>query len=413
MNRTLSEELTQRGFVHQFSGESLENILDGERRTFYLGTDPTATSLTIGNLAAYMLARHLADAGHTPILLVGGGTGMIGDPGGRDSERKLLDEETLQKNIAGIRAQVEKILAVPVRVVNNADWLGGLNLIEFLRDVGKHFTVNAMVKKDIVKNRLDAENPISYTEFTYSLLQGYDFWYLYTQHGCTLQIAGSDQWTNILAGVDYIKKTEGVEVFGLTNPIIVNPATGKKFGKSEDGALWLDPEQTSPYKLYQYLLNVDDVAVEQLLKIYTLKSLEDIAEIMESQKSNPQVRRAQRELAHAVASFVHGNEQANVARQVSEVLFGDGLASQLPYEAVAMIKESAPVYAPRPYETVAEVLVASGLATSKRDALQLIDGGGVTIDGKVIRDHAVPVAHKTNHQILRKGKKSILLLLPQ
>jgi len=411
MNRTLSEELTQRGFVHQFSGESLENILDGEKRTFYLGTDPTATSLTIGNLAAYMLARHLADAGHTPILLVGGGTGMIGDPGGRDSERKLLDEETLQKNIAGIRAQVEKILGVPVRVVNNADWLSGLNLIEFLRDVGKHFTINAMVKKDIVKNRLDAESPISYTEFTYALLQGYDFWYLHKTYGCALQIAGSDQWTNILAGVDYIKKIEGVEVFGLTNPIIVNPATGKKFGKSEDGALWLDPEQTSPYKLYQYLLNVDDVAVEQLLKIYTLKSLEDIAEIMESQKSNPQVRRAQRELAYEVVRFVHGGMSQQDVEAASKVLFGGADNFILNEDALAILVKEAPTHYVQKEQTIVDVLVGSGLATSKRDAHTLIEGRGISIDGEVVNDETMMVSIE-KPRILRKGKKNLVVLLP-
>ncbi len=199
--------------------------MDGEKRTFYLGSDPSACSLTIGNLAVYMLVRHLADAGHTPILLVGGATGMIGDPGGKDAERTLLDEQTLQKNIEGIKGQVENILNIKdVTIVNNADWLGQINLVDFLRDTGKYFTVNSMIKKDIVKTRLDAESPISFTEFSYSLLQGYDFRYLYDTHNCTLQVSGSDQWTNILSGVEFTHKTrDGAEVFGLTMPLIIKP----------------------------------------------------------------------------------------------------------------------------------------------------------------------------------------------
>ena len=338
----LSENLQARGFVHQFSGDSLEEIVDGESRTFYLGVDPTATSLTIGNLAAYMLARHLVDSGHTPILLVGGGTGMIGDPGGRESERTLLDEETLNTNITGIRTQVERILNVGnVRVVNNADWLGKLNLIEFLRDVGKHFTINSMIKKDIVKKRLEAESPISFTELSYSLLQAYDFAHLHKKHGCTLQIAGADQWTNILSGIEYIRKTTGETVYGLTNPIIVNPATGKKFGKSEDGALWLDPKLTAPYTLYQYLFNTDDKGVETLLKIYTLRTLSDIEETMSATKSNPKERSAQKVLAYDVVAFVHGKDTANAVQNVSDILFGKKELSSIDASELELLKKEA------------------------------------------------------------------------
>ena len=407
----LSENLQARGFVHQFSGDSLEEIVDGESRTFYLGVDPTAASLTIGNLAAYMLARHLVDAGHTPILLVGGGTGMIGDPGGRENERTLLDEETLNTNIAGIRTQVERILGVEnVQVVNNADWLGKLNLIEFLRDVGKHFTVNSMVKKDIVKKRLEAESPISFTELSYSLLQAYDFAHLHKEYGCTLQIAGADQWTNILSGIEYIRKTTGETVYGLTNPIIVNPLTGKKFGKSEDGALWLDSQLTTPYTLYQYLFNTEDESVEALLKIYTLRSLGDIEEVLSTTKGDPGGRAAQKMLAHDVVTFVHGEDTANAVQDVSAILFGKKELSSIDVSEMELLKKEAPTMHVKGH-TATDILVESGLAQSKKEARDLIKDECVSIDDECISDPEKQIDIK-QPSLLRKGKKHVLVLLP-
>lgn len=407
----LSEQLQARGFIHQFSGDSLENILDKEPRTFYLGVDPTAHSLTIGNLAAYMLARHLVDAGFDPILIVGGGTGMIGDPGGRDSERTLLDQKTLDANIAGIQAQVENVLGVEqVKVVNNADWLTQLNLIDFLRDVAKHFTINAMVKKDIVKNRLDAENPLSFTEFSYALLQAYDFEQLFKMHNCTLQIGGSDQWSNILAGVEYIRKVHDTEVYALTIPLIVNPVTGKKFGKSEDGALWLDSELTSPYTLYQYLLNTDDESIEVLLKVYTLRSLDAIADLVAQNKEQPQERHAQRALAHDVVAFVHGEEAASAAQSVSEILFGDKDIATVSPDELALLQNEAPSLSAHGRQLV-DVLVESGLAKSKTDARDLIEKGGITVGSETMND-AEYVFELTSPQLLKKGRRNALVLLP-
>ena len=410
---SLAQDLQQRGFVHQFSGESLEAILDGEKRVFYLGVDPTATSLTIGNLASYMLARHLVDAGHTPILLVGGGTGMIGDPGGKSSERTLLDQAVLEENIISITAQVEKILGIDgVRVVNNADWLSQLNLIEFLRDVGKHFTVNSMIKKEIVKTRLDAESPMSYTEFTYSLLQAYDFAHLFRGYGCTLQIAGSDQWTNILAGIEYIRKTENKEVYGLTNPIIVNPKTGKKFGKSEEGALWLDSEQTSPYALYQYLRNIDDESVEQLLNIYTLRTIDGISALVAESQGSAGSRIAQKALARDVVSFVHGVPHADAAERVSDVLFSGDLGTLTPVERDMLIS-SAPHYKAQEGEQLIDVLVGSGLASSKREARQFLIEGAVSVSGKHVKEDAVigVADFDGGLALMRRGKRNVCILM--
>ncbi len=410
----LSEELKARGFIHQFSGESLENILDGDKRTFYLGADPTATSLTIGNLAVYMLVRHLADAGHTPILLIGGGTGMIGDPGGKESERTLLDDVALQQNITGIRKQVENILNIKdVTIVNNADWLSKLSLIDFLRDVGKYFTVNSMIKKDIVKDRLDAESPISYTEFSYSLLQGYDFRHLLDEYNCTLQVSGSDQWTNALAGVDYIRKTRDADAFVLTIPIIVNPSTGKKFGKTEDGTLWLDAERTSPYKLYQYFLNVDDAATDALLKIYTLLSLEDIESLAAQMQDTPQDRSAQKALAYEVTKFVHSDAAAASAKAVSDVLFGGKDVEELSPVEVDTLKTEAPTATVVDATSLIDALVDTELVTSKTEARKMVEGGAVSISGVKILDTDFNITagdFVNNIAILRKGKKQLMVL---
>ncbi len=412
----LSEELKARGFINQFSGESLEKILDGEKRTFYLGSDPSASSLTIGNLAVYMLVRHLADAGHTPILLVGGATGMIGDPGGKDAERTLLDTQTLQKNIDSIKGQVENILNIQdVTIVNNADWLGKISLLDFLRDTGKHFTVNSMIKKDIVKTRLDAESPISFTEFSYSLLQGYDFRYLYDTYNCTLQVSGSDQWTNILSGVEFIRKTrDGAEVFGLTMPLIINPVTGKKFGKSENGALWLDPTRTSPYTLYQYFLNTKDGAVSMLLKIYTLLPLEEIADIEKEIQENPHKRIAQKTLAYEVTKFVHGEEAAKGAQAVSEVLFGSKDLSDMNEVERAMLASEAPTYELGSDIALVDVLVESELVSSKTEARKMIGEGAVTLNNIKISDLDFNISKKdlqNNMAVLRKGKKQLRVLI--
>lgn len=408
--RTLSQELTDRGFVQQFSGESLANIVDGERRAFYLGADPTADSLHVGNLAQYMLVRHLAQAGHAPILLFGGGTGLIGDP--RDSsERPLADAAEVLMRTQKLAAQAQRFIGIDVRVVNNADWLAPLGFIDFLRDIGKHFTVNAMIKKEIVAKRLADESPLSYTEFAYALMQAYDFWHLYKTYGCTVQTGGSDQWGNIISGVELIRKKENTEAFAIATPLIVDKATGRKFGKSEGNAVWLDPEMTSPYAFYQFWLNVTDEDVEDRLKIFTLFSLEDIAGIMAEHAKNKAARVAQKALALAVTAFVHNPDIAKTTEKISDALFGDKKMSDLSSDEIALIAKEAPTCVVQKIETISDVLISAGLATSKRDARTLVESGAVSLDGAVIKDagYVLSIATPT---LLRKGKKHLVVLLP-
>lgn len=302
----LSETLKERGYVYQHSSP-LEEITDGQKRTLYLGIDPSADSLHVGNLMGLLVLRHFLEAGHKIIVLTGGGTGMIGDPGGKSEERNLLDEATISRNTQAVAAQIRKIFGnADFLEENNASWLSGLNLLEFLRDVGKHFTVNAMIKKDTVKTRLDAESPMSFTEFSYSLLQGYDFLHLNEEHGCDVQVGGSDQWSNILSGVDFIRRKTGKTVYALTWPLLMNKSTGKKFGKSEGGAIWLDPKKTSPHEFYQFWFNTADTDVEEFLLKMTLLPKSEIDEVMAAQRKNPASRVAQKKLASAVTTLVHG-----------------------------------------------------------------------------------------------------------
>lgn len=408
--KTLSQELTERGFVHQFSGDSLQTILDGDKRTFYLGADPTADSLHAGNLVQYMLVRHLANAGHTPILLFGGGTGLIGDP--RDtSERPLADATEVAARTEKLTAQAQRFIGVPVQTVNNADWLAPLGFVDFLRDVGKHFTINAMIKKEIVAKRLADESPLSYTEFAYALMQAYDFWHLYKTFGCTLQTGGSDQWGNIISGVELIRKKESVETFAIATPLIVDKATGRKFGKSEGNAVWLDPAMTSPYRFYQFWLNVSDEDVEDRLKIFTLFSLNDIAGIMAEHHKDKSQRVAQKALALAVTAFVHSPDVAQTVEQVSEALFGTAPFESLSNDAQQVVLQEAPSCRVAQGDTIADVLVNSELATSKRDARTLIEGKAVSLNGLVVEDvaHEVVISAPT---LLRKGKKHLVVLVP-
>ncbi len=318
-NRPLSVVLTERGYVHQHTG-TLAEITDGKKRTLYLGIDPSADSLHVGNLLGLLVMRHFLEHGHKVILLTGGGTGMIGDPGGKSEERNLLDEATIARNARAVSKQIRAVFGSSDFVeVNNAAWLSRLNLVDFLRDVGKHFTVNAMIKKDTVKTRLDAEQPMSFTEFSYSLLQGYDFLHLHTHYNCDLQVGGSDQWSNILSGVEFIRRKEGATVHALTWPLLVNKATGRKFGKSEGGAVWLDPAKTSPFEFYQFWLGAADADVEEYLLKMTLLSAEDIAATMAEQKNNPASRAAQKKLAYATTALVHGAAEADKARDFKNV----------------------------------------------------------------------------------------------
>ncbi len=409
----LSETLTKRGLIHQFSASTLEEITDGQSRTVYLGVDPTADSMHVGNLAVCMLLRHFVDAGHQVIFLVGGGTGMIGDPK-PDVERPLVASEVVAERVLKLKAQAEKLLGGrEVLFVNNHDWLGELKLLEFLRDIGKHFTVNELIKKDAIATRLKSETGISYTEFAYPLLQAYDFLTLYRNHGCEIQVSGSDQWGNIVAGVDLVRRLEQKTVYAVTAPLIVDKATGKKFGKSEGNAIWLDETKTTPYEFYQFWLNTSDESVIDFLKVFTLKSMDEIAEIEKEFIQNPGGRLAQSTLAYEVTAFVHSEEVARRVGEVSAVLFGDGSISNLDEGALGMLLEHAPKVKIGVGQAVVDVLVDSSLATSKREAKTFIESGAISLNEVKISDinAVVSEADFTNKvALLRRGKKNLCIL---
>lgn len=408
---TLSEELAARGFIHQSSHDDLALILDSQPRTVYLGIDPTADSIHVGNLVPYMLLNRLQQAGHKVILLMGGGTALIGDPGGKSTERPFVEIAVIKEQCAKMEAGVRKFVAGDVTFVNNYEWLSKLSMIEYLRDIGKHFTVNAMIKKDIVANRLTSENPISYTEFSYSLLQGYDYLHLHKEYGCDVQIGGSDQWSNIIAGVELIRKTLGKEVFALTNPIVTDKATGKKFGKSEGNAIWLNAEKTSPYEFYKFWLNTSDESVVDYLKIFTFLRLEEIAAIEKEWQADPGARSAQRILAQTVTTFVHGAEATASVAKVTEALFGSASIADLDPEEVALIKEIAPYATAAAGSSLVEALVSASLATSKREARTFIESGAVSINGSKITDVEMLLeSAKGTVLLLKRGKKNFSLI---
>ena len=316
----LSVILRERGYVYQHSG-TLEEVTDGTQRTLYLGIDPTSDSMHVGHLQAMLVLRRFLEAGHTVILVLGGGTGMIGDPSGKSEERTLLDEKTLKQNAAGIKAQAKQLFRSDrFKMMNNLDWLASLGVIDFLRDIGKHFSVNAMMQRDSVKARLEnREQGISYTEFSYMLLQSYDFLHLHTTERCDLQVGASDQWGNMVSGVDLIRRKTGDTVYAFSFPLLVNRSTGKKFGKTEGGAVWLDPKKTSPFDFYQFWFNTaDDEVGEYLLKM-TLLPKAQIDEVMTAQSADPSSRPAQKRLAYEVTALVHGAEEADKAKDFKNI----------------------------------------------------------------------------------------------
>ncbi len=413
----LIKDLQARGLIEHHSAE-LETIFS-KKRTVYLGVDPSADSMQAGNLVVILLMKRLADAGHRIILLVGGGTGMIGDP--RESgERQLADKKIVDRNAKALRAQMQAIIGSKVTLVNNADWLLKVKLVDFLRDIGKHFTVNELVKRDIIRRRL--ENPddsISYTEFAYSLLQGYDYLVLNQKYGTDLQLGASDQWTNILSGVELIRRKLGKEAFALTCPLVTD-ANGKKFGKSEGNAVWLDTKKTSPYAFYQFWLNQPDEKVGQYLKFYTFMSPFEIDALMELHKRQPGKRDAQRMLAHSVTTIVHGKAAADSAASVSAVLFGGKALADLTKEEAALLLREAPSHAISAEQltngySVVDLLTDTGLASSKADARRLISGNGVSINDVRIEnpDAKLEDSHFENGlALLRRGKQMIVLAAP-
>lgn len=401
----LSEELAWRGFINQTTYEDLK-VLDGEPVTFYWGVDPSASSMTIGNLAAAMVVRHFIDHGHKAFLLVGGATGLIGDPDGKKDERNLKTLEEIVNNKSAIAEQYKRVFAgQSFEVVDNYDWFKDMNYLTFLRDVGKHVPLSAMIGRDFVQARLgEGGSGISYAEFSYSLVQGYDFLHLHRTHGVTLQLCGADQWGNSITGVDLIRRIEGGEAHVFSAPLVVNKATGVKFGKSEEGAVWLDPNLTSVYKFYQFWLNVDDEGAVDYAKVYTLLSREDIESLAELQKSNPGARDVQKTLAYEVTKLVHGEQAAESARRVTGVLFGGTAFSSLSQEDIDLLASEIPTATKG--TSIVDLLTDSGLTSSKGEARRLILGGAISINGeKILDDTTVSEA-----ALVKKGKNSFLLV---
>ena len=399
----LSEELKWRGFWNQTTFQDPE-ILDGEKRTIYLGADPSADSLHIGHLSVYMMVRRFLDHGHKVVLLVGGGTGMIGDM--RDTEeRDLLSAQKVAQNTKALKAQVSKLFAgQDFEVVNNANWLSKIELIPFLRDIGKNFSMADLTSREFFKSRIDNGNGLSFAEFTYTLLQGYDFWYLHKNKGVSLQIGGSDQWGNLLSGVSLIRKKEGVEAFAMTAPLLINRSTGRKFGKSEGGALWLDASKTSPFKMYQFLLNSDDQSVFEYLKILTTLSREEIENIERQHSGNQHLRIAQKALAKNVVEIVHGKEVANNVISATEVLFGGKDLETLKPEEIKILKTEIPIISKN--KTISEILIELKLSKSKGEAKRLIAANSISFNGvKVLEDIKI-----SQSGLLKKGKNSFILI---
>ncbi len=412
----LADELEARGLVENASAP-VAAIL-GMPRTVYLGSDPTADSLQVGNLATVLLMKRLGVAGHKLIFLVGGGTGMIGDPR-ETGERQLLDEKTLAKNTAALKRQLTSILhGTRFTMVDNADWLGKVKLIPFLRDVGKYFTVNELVKRDLIARRLATQDEsISFTEFTYALLQGYDYLMLNRDYACDLQVGGSDQWTNLLSGVDLIRKKEGKEAFAFTIPLVTD-AAGKKFGKSEGNAIWLDPAKTSPFRFYQFWINLPDEGIERYLNVYTFMAPAEIAALMELHRRKPQDHEAQETLARLVTEIVHGPAAAAQAAAATDALFGTTPFSELSRDALAVALAEAPSHAISRAEIaggypLADALAAGGTAASKSEARRLIEGKGITLNGMTITDanqKLYPGDLPGGFGLVRKGKRDVLIL---
>ena len=412
----LAEELQARGLVEHVSAP-IETILE-KKRTVYLGIDPSADSMHAGNLLVVLLLKRLADAGHAVVLLVGGGTGMIGDP--RESgERVLSDAKVVEKNKKALKAQMQRVIGTRVTLVDNADWLLKVKLIDFLRDIGKHFTVNELIKRDIIRRRIeDPDDSISYTEFAYSLLQGYDYMVLNKERGVDLQIGASDQWTNILSGVELVRRKLGKEAFALTAPLVVD-ASGKKFGKSEGNAIWLDAEKTSPFAFYQFWFNQPDEMVDSYLKMFTFLPLPEIETLMAWHRENPAVRKAQETLARAVTALVHGAQAAEQAAGASSVLFGKTPIADLSQSARATLLKEAPTLPVlqkdlRTGLSILDVLATGPLSASKSDARRLIEGKGVSLNGNVVDsvDHKLGEGDFANGlALLRKGKRELLILV--
>ncbi len=423
------EELRWRGMIHDVM-PGTEEFLLREKSSAYVGFDPTADSLHIGHLVGVMMLKHFQNAGHVPIVLMGGATGMIGDPSGKSEERNLLDEETLRHNQECIRKQFEKFLDFsdnsPNRavMVNNYDWMKEYSFLSFIREIGKHITVNYMMAKDSVKKRLDPASGqgMSFTEFSYQLVQGTDYLFLYNNYNCRLQMGGSDQWGNIVTGTELIRRKCGGEAFALTCPLITK-SDGQKFGKTEAGNVWLDPARTTPYSFYQFWLNVADADAEKFIKIFTMLGREEIAELVKAHNEQPHLRLLQKRLAEEVTVMAHSREDYQAAVEASEILFGEGTTGQLRqmdeatflalFEGVPMADISARVLAGG--VTITDLCTLhSGLAASKGEFRRLVQGGGVSLNKEKVTDTEMIITDRqllnNKYLLLQKGKKSYWLV---
>ena len=400
---TLVEDLKWRGLIKDISSPELEEKLNQGGLTFYIGTDPTADSLHVGHLSSFLISKRLKEAGHHPILLVGGGTGMIGDPR-PTTERAMISKEQVRHNFECLRKQVEDIFGF--EVVNNNDWYQDINVIDFLRDYGKYFNVNYMLDKDIIRRRLDSG--ITYTEFSYMILQALDFKHLHEYNGVDLQCAGSDQWGNITAGIDLIRKSTGDEVYGFTMPLVTD-SQGKKFGKSEGNALWLDKTKTSSYKLYQFFVNVEDSMVINYLKIYTFLSREEIEEYERKNNEHPELREAHKALAREIITFLHGKEEYERAEKLAQSLFNNKF-EDLTKQDIADLFDEQDMKEVNVDISIVDIVISVGAASSKREAREFITSGAVSLNGNKITDInqiiSADMFIDNTYVIIKRGKKN-------
>ena len=400
---TLYEDLQWRGLIKDVSSPELEKKLNEGGLTFYIGTDPTADSLHVGHLSSFLISKRLKDAGHNPILLVGGGTGLIGDPR-PTTEMPMISKENVENNFESLKAQVEKIFGF--KVVNNYDWLGKINMLDFLRDYGKYFNINYMLDKDIIRRRLD--EGITYTEFSYMILQATDFKYLHENYGVNMQCAGSDQWGNITAGIDLIRKTTGDEVYGFTMPLVTD-SQGRKFGKSEGNALWLNKDKTSSYQLYQFFVNVEDCKVIDYLKIYTFLSKEEIEELERKNNEHPELREAHKALAREIITFLHGKEEYEKAVNLADHLFNNKF-NDLSKKDIEDLFQNADIKDIETGKNVVDILVDLGAVSSKREAREFIGNGAISINGDKITNTDVIVNQdlfiEGKYLVVKRGKKN-------
>ncbi len=406
---TFFEELKWRGLVKDISSPEIEDKINNEKVTFYWGTDPTADSLHLGHYSSLVTAKRLAKMGHHPILLVGGATGLIGDPR-PTAEREIISYEKVLHNLEGIRSQVDRILEGKAEIVNNYDWTKDISFLEFLRDVGKYINVNYMLDKDIIKRRLDSG--ITYAEFSYTLLQGNDFLHLFQDKNCTFQVAGSDQWGNITTGIELIKKKIGKEAYGFTMPLILDKF-GHKFGKSEGNALWLDKNKTSPYEMYQYLLNTDDSKVIEYLKVFTFLSKEEIDLLEEKQKAHPELREAQKTLANEIITDIHGKEELERAIAMTNAFFSGDVTS-LTKDEIEEVFRGMNKEKLESDINIVDLLVDKKICSSKREAREFISSGTISVNGRKVEslDEVITkdLAIEEKYIIVKRGKKKYFLL---